>query len=298
MPPQGACPVLRRILLDRMSMRARSARPGLCESGRRGGPTRAIWALLLVGSVVASALIGVGSNSLPGAISKAIGPNEQHVALSLRTLKPASVPGGEVSSCGVLNSSTIDGLVTYTYATLPNGSLPNQSSVDTGIAQIWSILCENPTFVALIEVEGASNFSFGLITSARNGTVVPTFMIVWVSGNTTYQEYWAGNLTTGQVTGPYLISHSVVYAGQPRARTNPFQEQLFFWTTLGVAATAIVLVVAFLAVRRRQRGGEANTDRAGQDPGRFGAPYPQEPAEATTVETADKGTTDSPRNPV
>ena len=171
-----------------------------------------------------------------------------------RTLRSNAVPGGDVSACAALNNSTIERVWATTSGGAPIGSGPNQSVIDLGIEEIWAALCVNPTFVSLVELEGTSNFSLGVTYSLPNASVVPTFMVVWVTGNTTYQEYWYGNLTTDQFYGPFLSSHPLIYAAPPSASAGTPEGQWLLLTGLGATVVLVAVVAASLVIRRRKRG--------------------------------------------
>ena len=257
MPPDGARLGPGRISTHPMSGGTHSNHRGMSRFPHAQGRARTLLAGLLVAALAVNVLVLVGVFS----VTEARTSNFLPAAVPLGTLRPSTVPGGEVSSCGVLNTSAIDALVASTYHTTPNGTLPSQNFVDAGIAQIFSVLCQNPTFVALVEVEGASNFSFGLTVNAHNGTVVPSFMFVWVSGNLTYQEYWNGNLTTDQLSGPFLVSHPSVYSPPPAVSANPSGGQLYLWLGLGLTGCILAGVLGFAVFRRGRRGRPALSER-------------------------------------
>ncbi len=169
---------------------------------------------------------------------------------SIITTLHATAPNSENSTaCNLLNS-------TYNGTT----SLPDYESV----SKMFREICTSPDFIELSQT-WAENFTLSYGTQHGYGTVFYSF--IWVAAcsistygtgsSCTYQEYWAGNLTTNNVTGPYIQEEPLVYneggsqGSGAGTQGGPFSA-IDYWLVL--AGVAVVVIVAGTALLVRRHG--------------------------------------------
>jgi hypothetical protein len=143
----------------------------------------------------------------------------------------------------------------------------------TNVSALWGKVCVLTTFVSLIDTWG--NLKLGLadnnttyVWDALNlsfqwggsGNAPPTvyFVTTWLGscsnlslapGPCSNSEYWAGNVTTNNVSGPYFEEHIPISPG-PIPFTNPSGRDAVY---PGIAVTTGVGVLAVLVVVVKMR---------------------------------------------
>jgi hypothetical protein len=123
------------------------------------------------------------------------------------------------SCSSLLNQTGINTSVSAIYAhTANSNSWANQTSVDSATWSTFIAACANATFQSLAQSWGSGNFSFDLQSvgpSSGNspstaGLAFANFTFdwrQWSSGSLlSDREWWAGNLTTASVSGPFTLS--------------------------------------------------------------------------------------------
>jgi hypothetical protein len=216
-------------------------------------------------ALLALACVGVTVAIVASGIGMTIGPvldrprDSSGSFASLGTMVHTTVAtSGNSTACNLLNS-------TYNGTT----SLPDYESV----SKMFREVCTSPEFIELSQT-WAESFAISYGTQHGYGTVFYSFIWLATCSNSTYgtassctyQEYWAGNLTTNNVTGPYIQEGPTVYngGGGPGSGAGT-QSDLFsstdYWLVL--AGVAVVVIVAGTAVFVRRHGQAQDEGLAG-----------------------------------
>lgn len=210
--------------------------PSAGPSTSRGGlPAVVGAALVLFGTGVLGA---VAAPSLADGLPHTGVPQTWHVA-------------GAANCSGILSPTLIEGSVGTSYAT------------EVGV--MFNTVCASAEFQALVASWGAMNVSLETYSNAQ-GLRFANFTVTWVnwSGVTYYanEAYWAGNISTGQVSGPFVSSFPGVACYGPAAECAglhsgpPPAVTYLLVLVVGVAAVllAAAVVGGYLAWTRHRRG--------------------------------------------
>ncbi|MGC2289075.1 MAG: hypothetical protein WA688_04380 [Thermoplasmata archaeon] len=87
---------------------------------------------------------------------------------------------------------------------------------------LFLAVCGEPTFAQALEERGVANFTLGTAYTSE-GTQYqygfywtgscPVYALALAFGPCSYQEWWVGNVSTGNVSGPFLHEGPTICAG-------------------------------------------------------------------------------------
>lgn len=210
--------------------------PSAGTSTSRGGlPAVVGAALVLFGTGVLGA---VATPSLADGLPHTGVPQTWHVA-------------GAANCSSILSPTLIEDSVGTSYA--------------TQVGVMFTTVCAGAEFQALVASWGAMNVSLETYSDAQ-GLRFANFTVTWVnwSGATYYanEAYWAGNISSGQVSGPFVSSSPDVACYGPAAECaglDPGPTPVVTYPLSLIAGLAAVLLVGavvggYLARTRRRRG--------------------------------------------
>jgi hypothetical protein len=228
------------------------------------GPTHAksILIALVAGLVLLNALL----TGLPtGLISPPRGQEVQDIL--------AFNPG--LNCSGILSIDDINNSVGNAYASFnstqnsSNRTYPVKAAVSAKIESMWSIVCNNSTFVTLYNARAGtahpSNFSFQEAFGRASGITVVSFVLQWFGpcvkpsnaqyGTCSEVEGWDGWILNDTVSGPYSSESRAIISG-PVPPSPPAQGSrswpLPVWSLL-LASLAVGLALGSAALRSNKR---------------------------------------------
>jgi hypothetical protein len=187
-------------------------------------------------------------------------PGATRPALPSGSLRDASYVPGNFSYCAPFGASP---------AAIAN--LPNYTA---NVSALWSGLCNRSAYTAVINewggvrlVNSENNASYWVAAnltiqvSGVNGGIPSIYFVdQWgapcnnpsvapASDACSYQEYWIGNVSTNQLTGPFSSERvAICFCGDSAAAT-PFA---YGWVAVAVVVGAASLLVVVVVLRRRR----------------------------------------------
>jgi hypothetical protein len=188
-------------------IRHREETVGLCSRPRQNG---ALLMLCLLVMVAWSVTFGGQVGGSPAPPSRPSGM--ANLALGF----------GYEDGCGVTAPSAFSTEISAVYSAAGlNGSsgsaLPSTSQLDSEVMKSWAILCVSPGFSAAALRGGLSNFSFGLEVNPAARTGNATFSESWASNLTLVEDSWMMNIIGGNLSGPYQTTHPLTSVGGTNA---------------------------------------------------------------------------------
>lgn len=200
----------------------------------------------------------VGESGFVGEISKGTAPGSILLEDHPTGASDGATTNSPASDCGLLDPT--------------QSAIPEQ--IRENVTEIFSVLCEEAPFEALVAtwgasyeytpangsgtVEGASNFSLSF--GANSGVFESVFYTVdWTAAcdNASlgsagaacdFQEYWTGDTVNNSIAGPTLEERSPICPCGPIEHPSGVQVPVWWWV-----AIAALAVVATVLIRRRKR---------------------------------------------
>jgi hypothetical protein len=164
-----------------------------------------------------------------------------------------------VSCSAILPNATINASVraalTTVLAGLGDGS--RVASVENTVIIFFWQVCGTPTFISLVDTWGAANVTLDFSVNSVSGLYFANFSVLWSNWDSgidyVYQEWWAGNLTSDVLSGPYEENGQAgpTYGPGPRDMGS---GEIYMPVEITVAGVIVVLMVAagtIWTIRRR-----------------------------------------------